>query len=248
MAANSGGGRSAFGAIGSFVVGLATIAAAVFAALSFFERDAPGANVGERPQPIVINSARNDAQTGGSGQSSSRSTDEDGGAPPLALAPHQPSPIPAETPEGPAQADEAAPVEPSPGPLQQGPRQRRLADVISIENLDHPERSSLGFPMSYFRTSLGHALRDRETTIPSLRIAVAFVEPRAQRSQAQPGTAIGYVLVALPSVPRCERRFGDGRYTTARGDEAVMRAVAETSPEIADWLARASQEPLTCPD
>lgn len=123
-----------------------------------------------------------------------------------------------------------------------------LYDAISLEEVDDPEKSEVPFTSSYFRTRLAQELDASYTTISRIRMAVAFIEPRESRGQAPGGTIIGYILISLPSLPNCSRKFGSQTYSFSDATTGMMKAINDYVYEIANWIQRASLgETLTCP-
>jgi len=126
---------------------------------------------------------------------------------------------------------------------------RPVFEALSIENLPNHEQSQLLFPTDFFNRRLQQELGASSTPIPQIRLAVAFIEPRASRPLARDGTVIGYFLLSFPSLPDCTRRFGGPAYSYPDANTGLMGAVNDAAPDIAHWIERASQEEaLTCPD
>lgn len=140
-------------------------------------------------------------------------------------------------------------MEPAPSnPVSEQPN-RLLIDAIMLEHLDHAERSGEPFPMEYFRQQLTNELGEESTSASDLRVAVAFVEPKARRREAHGTTVIGYLLVAIPSRPKCELRFDLTEVSGLSSVRAgIMRAISQQISAVADWIRRASrEEQASCP-
>jgi hypothetical protein len=158
---------------------------------------------------------------------------------------------PSGAPEAPPQASappQEAPAGSAPPVSIPSQANSRIFDAISLEDLASPEKSEVPFPSAYFRSRLGQELGSRSTTIPRIRVAVAFIEPFETRRHAAGGTIIGYILVSLPSLTECERKFGPQTYNFPDAATGIMKAVNDYASEIADWIQNASiGEELTCP-
>ena len=125
---------------------------------------------------------------------------------------------------------------------------RLVYDVISLENVEDSERSEVPFPSAYFRSRLAQELSTNSTMISGIRVGVAFIEPYESRRHATGGTIIGYILVSLPSLADCTRKFGPQAYSFTTATTGIMKATNDYISEIANWIRHASLgEKLTCP-
>lgn len=128
------------------------------------------------------------------------------------------------------------------------PPQRAIADIISVEESEYPERTPVPFPMHEFERALRRELSDARTSLTDVRFGVAFVEPKESRSLAVGGTITGYLLVDVPTIPGCHRTFGGQTYRLPTAETGILRAINEEAPEIAAWIKLATiGESLTCP-
>lgn len=124
-----------------------------------------------------------------------------------------------------------------------------VASTISVEHLSAPDESQILFPTSFFLTRLKQELGTATTSVREVRVGVAFVEPFETRRLASGGTVIGYLLVSLPTVPGCARRFGGQAYSFSDATTAIMKAINDQVPDIANWIRRASDgSEIICPN
>lgn len=128
-------------------------------------------------------------------------------------------------------------------------RKRPIFDVLSFEEIDNPGKTEVPFPWEYFRSSLQRELGNSSTAISEIRVGVAFIEPPERRHEATGGGIYGYILVSLPSLSDCSRKFGAESYRFQTATVGIMKAVNNYISQIADWIRIASKgETLTCPN
>lgn len=141
---------------------------------------------------------------------------------------------------------------PTPTPpsiVEEVPTSWPLARALVVEDIAHPDKSPVGFPVDHFRQRLEAALGQRTTALRRVRLGVSFVEPRELRARATQGSVIGFLLVSLPDLSGCVRQFGETRaYEFATPQLGIMKAINEQTPQIAEWLVSAVQQgELLCP-
>ena len=90
---------------------------------------------------------------------------------------------------------------------------------MADEGLEYGERNMT------FNSRLAQELGTDSTTISHIRVGLAFIEPYESRRQARGGTIIGYILVSLPSLANCMRKFGPQAYSFADATTGIMKAI-----------------------
>lgn len=125
-----------------------------------------------------------------------------------------------------------------------------LSNVLEVEVLSHPEGLNDKFPQKHFLVAVKRELSGVRISLPKVRVEATFVEPRNERSAIRGADIRGYILVSLPTIMSCIRRFDNiTTYSAMSTQFGMMKAINVHARDIAKWLTRATRGgTLKCPD
>jgi hypothetical protein len=124
-----------------------------------------------------------------------------------------------------------------------------LFDVLTIDDMSHPDQSPEPFPRDHLMRKLRSLLATTPTKLTRLQFAVVFVEPREFRGRAYGGAVHGFIVAGLPALPGCLRQFGVAKlFATTNVRAGMSMAIDEQVLNISEWLREAAVgDVVRCP-